>query len=192
MVLSCRARVTSFIYLCGIETPHAYLLLDGRNRSATLYLPPRNQRLESAEGKVLSADDAEEVKGLTGVKSVLSTDVIRGEWFGKLPGGTPKSIYTPFSPAEGNSQSRGELVSANAGIAADYWDGRLPREAHFVELLRSRYPRARVLDLPPILDDLRSIKSAREIALIRRASQIAGLGIMEAIRSTRAGLFEYL
>ena len=180
-----------FYYLCGIETPHAYLLLDGRNRSATLYLPPRNQRLESAEGKVLSADDAEEVKGLTGVKSVLSTDVIRGEWFGKLPGGTPKSIYTPFSPAEGNSQSRGELVSANAGIAADYWDGRLPREAHFVELLRSRYPRARVLDLPPILDDLRSIKSAREIALIRRASQIAGLGIMEAIRSTRAGLFEY-
>src|SRR5258708_39675637 len=29
-----------------------------------------------------------------------------------------------------------------ASIAADYWDGRLPREAHFVELLRSRYPRA--------------------------------------------------
>ena len=178
-------------YLCGIETPHAYLLLDGRNRSATLYLPPRNPRLESAEGKVLSADDAEEVKLLTGVNSVLSTDVIRGDWFGKLPGGAPKSVFTPFSPAEGNSQSRGELVSANAGIAADYWDGRLPREAHFVELLRSRYPRARVLDLTPILDDLRSIKSSREIALIRRASQIAGVGMMEAIRSTRAGLFEY-
>ena len=51
-----------FYYLFGIETPYAYLLLDGRNRSVTLYLPPRNQRLESAEGKVLSADDADEVK----------------------------------------------------------------------------------------------------------------------------------
>jgi Xaa-Pro aminopeptidase len=108
-----------------------------------------------------------------------------------LPGGAPKSVFTPFSPAEGNSQSRGELVSANAGIAADYWDGRLPREAHFVELLRSRYPRLRVLNLTPILDDLRSVKSKREIALTRRASQIAGQGMMEAIRSTRAGLFEY-
>jgi Xaa-Pro aminopeptidase len=180
-----------FYYLCGIETPHAYVLLDGRNRKATLYLPPRNQRLESAEGKVLSADDADEVKRLTGADAVLSTDVIRGDWLGKLPGGMPKSVFTPFSPAEGNSQSRGELVSANAGIAADYWDGRLPREAHFVELLRSRHPRMRVLDLTPILDDLRSVKSDREIALIRRASQIAGLGMIEAIRSTHAGLSEY-
>jgi Xaa-Pro aminopeptidase len=180
-----------FYYLCGIETPHAYLLLDGRNRSVTLYLPPRDPRLESAEGKLLSADDAEEVKRLTGVNHVLSTGAIRGDWFGALPGGAPKSVFTPFSPAEGNSQSRGELESANASSAADYWDGRLPRESHFVELLRSRYPRAHVLDLTPILDDLRSEKSAREIALIRRASQIAGLGMMEAIRSTRPGLFEY-
>ena len=103
-----------FYYLCGIETPHAYLLLDGRNRKATLYLPPRNQRLESAEGKVLSADDAEEVKRLTGADAVLSTDAIRGDWLGKLPGGTPKSMFTPFSPAEGNSQSRGELADGSS------------------------------------------------------------------------------
>src|SRR6185503_9666970 len=41
------------------------------------------------------------------------------------------------------------------------------------------------------LDELRAIKSAREIALIRRASQIAGLGLMEAMRSTEPGVFEY-
>ena len=46
----------TFYYLCGIETPGAYLLLDGRTRKVTLYLPPRNARLERAEGKVLSAD----------------------------------------------------------------------------------------------------------------------------------------
>src|SRR5260370_13037850 len=31
-----------FYYLCGIETPHAYLLLDGRQKKVTLFLPPRN------------------------------------------------------------------------------------------------------------------------------------------------------
>src|SRR5829696_7723626 len=32
-------QTNEFYYLCGIETPHSYLLLDGRNKSTTLYLP---------------------------------------------------------------------------------------------------------------------------------------------------------
>jgi Xaa-Pro aminopeptidase len=48
-----------------------------------------------------------------------------------------------------------------------------------------------VRNLNPILDELRSIKSPREIAMIRRASQLAGLGVMEAMRSTEPGVTEY-
>src|ERR671938_391012 len=39
-----------FYYLCGIEVPHAYLLLDGAARRATLYLPHRNEGRERGEG----------------------------------------------------------------------------------------------------------------------------------------------
>ena len=185
-----------FYYLCGIETPHSYLVLDGRRKKVTLYLPPRNARLESAEGKVLSADDVELVKRQTGVDEVASTETMRenfpgGPARGGTPGFTPLAIYTPFSPSEGAGQSRGELVSANMGILNDYWDGRLSRESRFAELLRARNPRAHIEDLTPILDELRSVKSPREIALIRRASEIAGLGIIEAMRSTKPGLYEY-
>jgi Xaa-Pro aminopeptidase len=184
-------QTNEFYYLCGVETPHSYLLMDGRRRRVTLYLPPRNPRLESAEGKILSAADADLAKKLTGVDEVLSTDAMRGDWLASLPAGIPRVIFTPFSPAEGAEQSRYELLSANASLAADYWDGRLPREGHFVELLRTRYPRATILDLTPMLDELRSVKSPREIALIRRASQLAARGITEAMRSTRPGLYEY-
>ena len=180
-----------FYYLCGIETPHSYLLLDGRSKKVKLYLPPRNPRLERSEGKVLSAEDAPQVKQLTGVDEVLSTDAIRGDWFGQLAGGAPRTIYTLLSPAEGNSQSRFELQNANAGIAADYWDGRLPREAVFANLIRARYPRASVLDITPILDEMRSVKSDREIALVKRASEIAGMAILEAAKSTKPGVYEY-
>ena len=38
---------------------------------------------------------------------------------------------------------------------------------------------------------MRSIKSPREIAMVRRASQIAGLAMMEAMRSTEPGVTEY-
>ena len=180
-----------FYYLSGIETPGAYLLLDGRARKVTLILPPRNERLERSEGKVLSADDAELVRQLTGVDVVASTKSMGEEWLADLMKAPAPAIYTMFTPAEGSAESRFELQNANAAIAADYWDGRVSREAHFVNLLRTRAPRAEVRDLTPILDEMRSVKSPREIALIRRASQLAGLGILEAIKSTRAGLYEY-
>jgi Xaa-Pro aminopeptidase len=180
-----------FYYLSGIETPGAYLLLDGRTRKATLLLPPRNERLERSEGKVLSAEDAELVKQMTGVDAVASAKAMGEEWLSELMKAPAPTIYTLFSPAEGTAESRHELQNANAAIAADYWDGRVSREAHFVNLLRTRAPRAEVRDLTAILDEMRSVKSPREIALIRRASQLAGLGILEAIKSTKAGLYEY-
>jgi len=48
-----------------------------------------------------------------------------------------------------------------------------------------------VRDLSPTLDAMRTIKSPAEIAVIRRATQLAGLGIMEAMRSTASGVYEY-
>lgn len=179
----------TFYYLTGIETPHAYLRLDGRTRKATLYLPPRNERLERAEGRVLSADDAEAVVKLTGVDDVKPTSAMTEGW--PIEGARAAAIYAEFAPAEGYAESRGELLQAQTAIAADPWDGRTPRESRFRELLTLRNPRAELRNLTPILDRLRSIKSAREIALIRRASQLAGLGVMEAMRSTEAGIYEY-
>jgi Xaa-Pro aminopeptidase len=184
-------QTNEFYYLCGIETPGSYILLDGRDRRVTLYLPPRNRRLEASEGRVLSADDAELVRELTGADEVQSTEEMRGDWLAGPAGRGPRTIYTPFSPAEGSAQSRGELNAANAAVAGDYWDGRVPREAHLASLLGARYPRAQVTDLSPILDELRNIKSPREIALIRRATQIAAFGILEAMKTTRPGLYEY-
>jgi Xaa-Pro aminopeptidase len=178
-----------FYYLTGIETPGAYLVLDGRDRSSTLYLPPRNERLERSEGRVLSADDAARVIELTGVDRLLSSVAMRDGWPPGLDRGT--TIYVQFTPAEGQGQSRYELQQANAAIADDPWDGRVSREARFIELLRARHPRNEIRDLTPVTDALRSVKSEREVALIRRASEIAGYGMMEAMRSTEPGVWEY-
>jgi Xaa-Pro aminopeptidase len=184
-------QTNDFYYLCGVETPGSYLLLDGRDRKATIFLPPRNARLEASEGRVLSAADAELARKLTGADGVESTDAMAGDWLAKPEGRLPEAIYAPFAPAEGAGQSRWELQASNAAIAADPWDGRIPREARLVELLRARYPRAAVRDLTPVVDELRSVKSPREIALIRQASRLAGFALLAAMRSTRPGIFEY-
>jgi Xaa-Pro aminopeptidase len=145
-------QTNEFYHLCGIETPHAYLIVDGRDRKVTLLLPPRDARLESAEGKVLSAEDAELLKRLTGAAVVASTRGMTEEWLRQLLGGTETVIYTPFAPAEGNTECRGELRSADAAIKADPWDGRPSREANLVERLRARFPKNEVKNLTPVLD----------------------------------------
>lgn len=65
-----------FYYLCGIEVPHAYLLLDGAQRRVSLYLPHRNEGRENAEGKMLSAEDAELIKKLSGIEAVYATEML--------------------------------------------------------------------------------------------------------------------
>jgi Xaa-Pro aminopeptidase len=198
----------SFYYLSGIETPGAYLLLDGRTKKVTIYLPARNPRLEAAEGRVLSAEDSDLVKRISGVDEVKSLQEMTGtNWplvatagpgtdgaGGQRGGGRGQAsaaIFAEFSPAENQGQSRGELVSAETSRVNDYWDGTGSRQRRFVELIRARQPRAEIKNLNPILDEMRSVKSTREIALVRRASQIAGLGVMEAMRSTEPGVTEY-
>lgn len=193
----------SFYYLSGIETPGAYLLLDGRTKKVTIYLPARNPRLEAAEGRVLSAEDTELVRRISGVDDVKPLQEMVGtNWplaatgaplqpGGRGGQGAPSAIYAEFSPAENLGQSRGELVAAESGRVNDFWDGTGSRQRRFVELLRARQPRAEIRNLNPILDEMRSVKSPREIAMVRRASQIAGLGLMEAMRSTEPGVTEY-
>ena len=182
----------SFYYLTGVETDHAYLLLNGKNRQTTLYLPHRDEGREKGQGKVLSAEDNELVKELTGVDQVkglefLASDLLRTG----LIKAAPPLLYTPLSPAETGNDSRDELLYGQARAASDPWDTQPTKEALFVQQLKAQFPQFEIRDLSPILDSMRLIKSKEEIALIRKATQIAGLGIMEAMRSTKPGVYEY-
>src|SRR5687768_11798998 len=43
-----------FYYLTGVEVPRAILLVDGKTRRSTLFLPPRNEGRERSEGPILT------------------------------------------------------------------------------------------------------------------------------------------
>jgi len=132
------------------------------------------------------------IKKLTGVNEVkaiefLSSDLLRT---GLIKDRVPK-LYTPLAPAETGTDSRDELLYGQARAASDPWDGQASREAHFKRLLNERFPQFEIRDLSPTLDAMRLIKSSKEIELIRKATEIAGLAIIEAMKSTKAGVYEY-
>ena len=184
-------QTNEFYYLCGVESPHAYLLLNGGQRRAALYLPRRHEGRERSEGKVLSAEDAELVKQLSGVDAVYGLDLL-GEHLARYARGTQsRTVWTPFSAAEGTAMSRDLATRAVADASSDPWDGTASREGRLIGMLRARFPQFEVRDLTPALDRARLIKSPREIELIRKATRLSGLALMEAMRSTVPGISEY-
>ena len=174
-----------FYYLCGVEVPHAYLLLDGRNHKTTLFLAHQSADRKENEGEILCAENADLGRELTGIDRVLGIEFLAQSLE------QVQILYTPLRQAEGPGMSWDTLQRAQQEVVADPWDGRPDRTRHFVATLRARCPMAKVLDLSPILDELRLIKSEREIALMRKAGQLSALGVIEAMRGTKPGVIEY-
>jgi len=182
----------NFYYLSGIESAHAYLLLNGRSKKSTLYLPHRDEGMERNQGKVLSAEDSDLVKELTGIEEVKGLEDLAADLSGAgLIRPPAPSLYLEFSPAESGNDSRDELLAKQVMSASDPWDGSASREGAFIQKINLRFPQFNIEDLSPSLDAMRSIKSKREIELIREATQVAGLAIIEAMKSTKPGVYEY-
>jgi Xaa-Pro aminopeptidase len=175
-----------FFYVTGVVEPRAILVIDGRERRSMLFLNPRSERREKMMfGPGLGPGD--EAARATGIESVLPRDQFRAI----LSGFANRVLYTPFHPEVLGSASASDPAALAQATKEDSWDGRSSREEAFIGKLKEVLPEAEIRDLDPSLDELRAIKSPREIATLREATRIAGLGIMEAMRDARPGMFEY-
>ncbi len=174
-----------FYYLCGVAVPHAYLLLDGRKQSTTLFLPHQGRELREKEGEIPAAENADLVHAQMGVDHVLGIEALAQHLEGV------SVLYTPTREGEGAGMSWDTLQRAQREAFADPWDGRPGRTRHFITTLRTRYPLMDIRDLNPVLNELRLIKSDQELGLLRTAGKLSALGVIEAMRATRPGVFEY-
>ena len=177
-----------FFYLTGVVEPRAIAVIDGRTKQTTLFLQPFNERSESrAYGPGMHPGD--EAATVLGVNAVLP----RSDFAGVLAAlaRERRVVYTPLRPEVLGQASSSDPRALAAATRNDPWDGRISREEQFVHKLKAAGVAPEIKDLDPIIDAMRVIKSAREIAVIREATRIAGLGIMEAMRDARPGMYEY-
>jgi Xaa-Pro aminopeptidase len=176
-----------FFYLTGVVEPRAIVTIDGRTKQTTIYLQPKNERREGRMfGPGLSP--GAEAAAATGAQQVLPRDD-----FAKAVAGYAaerRTVYTPLRPEVLGEASSTDPAALWRATRADPWDGRVSREEQFVDKLKAAGV-GEIKDLDPVVDALRVIKSPREIAVIREATRITGLGIMEAMRDARPGMKEY-
>ena len=124
---------------------------------------------------------------LTGIERVLSRD----EFLAAVKGFGNRIVYTTYRGETGSAGTPDREAAHAAARRADPWDNRPSREQWFLTKLHEQAPAIEVKNLDPIVDAMRLIKSPAEIAVIREATRISGLGIMEAMRSAAPGMYEY-
>ena len=179
---------SQFFYLTGVTEPRASVIIDGRVKTTTVFLQePTAKDDQSKYGPGMHPGS--ETAKMLGVNAALPR-----EDFGKAIttlAQEHRTIYTPFAAEVLGSQSQGDPTRFWKTNHDDPWDGRDSREATFVAKLKGLAPQSEIKDLDPIENELRMIKSPPEIAIIREATRIAGLGIMEAMRDAKPGMHEY-
>lgn len=187
---SARFRQTNeFFYVTGLEVAGAYVLIEGATALTTVYLPHRDEHRERSEGPGLWAEDVELVQDISGADRVAPVEDLPGEFAHRLFRGR-LTVHTPFAPAEGERETRDVLLGGTAARLADPFRPR-DTDGGLRAALVSHFPSAEVRDLTPVLDELRLVKSTSEIAAMREAGRLTGLAVIEAMRSTEPGLFEY-
>ena len=166
----------NFYYLTGLNEPGAAVLiapegLDGNGQhpyTEILFLPGRNYSQEKWTGPKLGPEDPEAPK-LTGFDRVEVLDKLRDELTRLLP--QPRaSVYSDLPAFQEQSASASPLE----------WLHRANGFPVYVSLQ----------DVKPILDELRRVKDAGEIALIRKATEASMAGHLAAMRAMKPGMTE--
>lgn len=154
----------TFFYFSMLEVQDAWIVLNSRagGGEAILFLPPRNAARERWTGVRLGPDTT--ALQLTGFTTVLPTTRLDSVLAALAARNVP--TYAPI-----DATTREEPVVQR--LRADTGAGRAVR------------------NLRPIVDSMRVIKDAVEIAALRTAGRISAEAHADLMRAARPGMFEY-
>lgn len=176
----------NFYYLTGVEVPDAVLIIDGKTRESVLLVPDIISKDIKTEAVIKPGNDAAALYKFNRVLSKTMMTAI----LNRYAAGT-QSFYLQSTPQETTEMSRDRCMMTRANRLNDPWDGRISKEVNFYNKIKERFPSSTIKDISPILDEMRWVKDKKEIAVLRECGRIGCLGINEAIKVTRPGIYEY-
>jgi Xaa-Pro aminopeptidase len=176
----------NFYYLTGVEIPDAVLIINGKTKESLLLVPDNIPNDIKTEAFIKPGKEAADEYKFTDVlpKSMLTSML---HYFSE----TGQAIYLQQSPQEMAEMSRDRCMQTRTNRINNPWDGRISKELTFYNKVKERFPATTVKDITLVLDAMRWVKDKKEIAVIRECGRIGCLGINEAIKVTRPGIYEY-
>lgn len=175
-----------FFYLTGVEEPGAILILDGKEKNAIVAAVKKPDWKVRSEGPGLR--DINEAVNMYGFTAVIPIESLYSAFNFRMR--SAKKLYVPLSPHDQLQLGRGEVIMHDA-LEMNLPFARISRAKHVIAGLHSWQPQVEFVDISPILDELRWVKTPYEIERMRMAGKIGAEGVKEAIKGTRPGMYEY-
>jgi Xaa-Pro aminopeptidase len=163
---------SDLFWLTGIEQEESVLVLapdaiDPAQREM-LFIRQPNELLTTWEGHKLSKEQAREISGIAKVR-----------WLSDLPG----VLHTLMCESERIHLNTNEHERASTEVE--------PRDLRLARKLLAQYPLHRYDRLQPLLRQLRAVKNAAEVELVRQAVDITDHGLRRVLSVLRPGVMEY-
>ena len=156
-------QTNTFFYLTELETQDAWLLIvaGGEGATTVLFLPPRTPSQERWTGLRLGPDSTAAAR-LSGISRVLPTDSLDRVLAAALFRAAGP-IYVPLDVTTRDETRLKELVFSGRDVR----------------------------NIRPLVDSMRLVKDADEIARMRKAIDISAAGHIAAMQAARPGAWEY-
>ena len=165
----------NFFYLTGIEQEHsALLIVKGFSEVKTyLFVDEYSELKEKWTGRRLTLDEAKQISDIENVYVYNQLDSM---------------ISIVF---DANNNQYGKIDACYFDLSPEIKVGEELSLKNYVENFRGQYPNIGIIDLYPLVRDLRMIKSRYEVDCIVKAIEETGRGINETLRKCKEGVFEY-
>lgn len=160
-----------FYYLTGFNEPEAALVIvaDANSAQSVLFCREKNAEREIWDGYRHGPDVARELFGFDQAYPISALDLRMPDLLADQPAVYCALGYDTGVDARLKHWLEGVRAQARAGIST-------PPQA---------------IDVRALLDEMRLVKDAHEIAVMRRAAEISAAAHVRAMRATRPGMFEY-
>ena len=167
-----------FMYLSGVETPAAYLMLvpanlaPNKTAQEVVFIPARNPSHERWNG--VQMGPGQEAEQWFGAQEVAASDTF---W--------SRLRETVSSPAFKSGQAKLYTTVPAGGTA------KLTRENEFIETVRRDFPHVEVANVSHLIWEMRKVKTAAEIELLQKAIDITSEAHRDVARAIKPGVYEY-
>ncbi len=177
-----------FYYFTGSNDAGAILVMAPRTKASYLFLQQKTPREEMMDGRnVLGDPKGAEKLGVTAVHPVSYFD----EFLARTIGAAGPALRLRLSPRDSLDNARSETALFAGRRARTPYNDQVPLDQYRVARLRERYPQAALADVAPLVDEMRAIKTAAEIEILRRNGRVSAEAVRQAMRATRPGAYEF-
>jgi Xaa-Pro aminopeptidase len=177
-----------FFYFTGLADPGAVLVMDITGDRTIIFEPEQDERTKQVYGANLLSAAAErrEKLGDETVVSVSSLD----DWLASRLG-KDTDLWLRLTYPDKADGARSETGRDYAAEYKHPYGDPTPGDRAAIRKLAEHYPAAHQRDATHFIDEMRNIKTAQEIAVLRRNGNLSAEGLREAMAHAHPPLFEY-